>query len=130
VQVIKSNILAKDLILNTILFADEQVIVASTEDELQRAAYTLNIFLFFFSLFLFGSDLCLLQHLGLLEWRNYTPEFFCIEIIQLKLLVTSVVVAASACSSGIILPPALCGLMFVSGCHVVHWRFTDSLLSC
>jgi hypothetical protein len=32
-QVIKPNILVKDLILNTILFADDQVIVASTEDE-------------------------------------------------------------------------------------------------
>jgi hypothetical protein len=41
-QVIKQNILAKDLILNTSLFAADQVIVASTENELQRAAYTLN----------------------------------------------------------------------------------------
>jgi hypothetical protein len=41
-QVIKQNILAKDLTLNTILFVDEQVIVASREGELQRAAYTLN----------------------------------------------------------------------------------------
>jgi hypothetical protein len=41
-QVIKPNISAKDLILNTILFADDQVIVASTEDKLQRAAYALN----------------------------------------------------------------------------------------
>jgi hypothetical protein len=40
--VIKPNILGNDLILNTILFADDQVIVTSTEDELQRAAYTLN----------------------------------------------------------------------------------------
>jgi hypothetical protein len=31
-QVIKQNILAKDLILNTILFTDDQVIEASTED--------------------------------------------------------------------------------------------------
>jgi hypothetical protein len=35
--VIKQNILAKELIL----FAHDQVIVASREDELQRAAYTL-----------------------------------------------------------------------------------------
>jgi hypothetical protein len=41
-HVIKPNILANNLILNTILFADDQVIVASTEDDLQRAAYTLN----------------------------------------------------------------------------------------
>jgi beta-xylosidase len=40
--VIKPNILAKDLIVNMILSADDQVIVASTEDELQRVAYTLN----------------------------------------------------------------------------------------
>jgi hypothetical protein len=41
-QMIKQNILAKNLTLNTILFADDQVIVASTEDELQSAAHTLN----------------------------------------------------------------------------------------
>jgi hypothetical protein len=41
-QVIKPNILAKNLILSTVLFAADQVIVASTEDEVQRAAYTLN----------------------------------------------------------------------------------------
>jgi hypothetical protein len=43
-QVIKQSILAKELILNirTILIADDQVIVASREDELQRAAYTLK----------------------------------------------------------------------------------------
>jgi hypothetical protein len=35
-QVIKQNILAKDLILNTVLFTDDQVIVTSMEDELQR----------------------------------------------------------------------------------------------
>jgi hypothetical protein len=40
--VIKQNILAKVLILNKILFVDEQVIVASTEDELQRVAYEPN----------------------------------------------------------------------------------------
>jgi hypothetical protein len=40
--VIKQIILAKDLILNTMLFADDQVIMASTEDELQRATYTHN----------------------------------------------------------------------------------------
>jgi hypothetical protein len=40
--VIKQNILAKNLILNTILFADDHVIVTSTEGELQRAVYTLN----------------------------------------------------------------------------------------
>jgi hypothetical protein len=38
----KQNILVKGLILNTILFADDQVIVASTENELQRAAYKQN----------------------------------------------------------------------------------------
>jgi hypothetical protein len=36
-QMIKQNVLAKDLILNTILFANDQVIVASTEHELQGA---------------------------------------------------------------------------------------------
>jgi hypothetical protein len=35
--VIRQNILAKDLILNTILLADDQVIVASTENKQQRA---------------------------------------------------------------------------------------------
>jgi hypothetical protein len=34
--------LANDLILNTILFADDQVLVARTEDGLQKAAYALN----------------------------------------------------------------------------------------
>jgi hypothetical protein len=33
-QVFKQNIITKDLILNTFLFADDHVIVASTEDEL------------------------------------------------------------------------------------------------
>jgi hypothetical protein len=33
-QVTKQNNLVKDFILNTILFADDQVIVASAEDEL------------------------------------------------------------------------------------------------
>jgi hypothetical protein len=32
----------KDLILNTILFVGNQVIMASTEDEMQRAVYTQN----------------------------------------------------------------------------------------
>jgi hypothetical protein len=32
--VIKQNLLTKDLILNTLLFADDQVIMASIEDEL------------------------------------------------------------------------------------------------
>jgi hypothetical protein len=41
-QVIKQNILRKNLTLNTILFVDDHVIVENTEDELQRAAYTLN----------------------------------------------------------------------------------------
>jgi hypothetical protein len=38
-QVIKHNIFAKDLILNTFLFTDDRVIGAGT-DELQRIAYT------------------------------------------------------------------------------------------
>jgi hypothetical protein len=38
----QKNIVAKYLILNAILLADEQVIVASGEDELQRAACALN----------------------------------------------------------------------------------------
>jgi hypothetical protein len=42
-QVTKPNILAKDLILHTMLFTDDQVIMVSTEDELQRAAYTLKL---------------------------------------------------------------------------------------
>jgi hypothetical protein len=41
-QVIKQKILAKILILNRILLADDQAIVARTEDELQRAAYIPN----------------------------------------------------------------------------------------
>jgi retron-type reverse transcriptase len=41
-QMIQQNILAKDLIPNTGSFAGDQVIVTRTEDELQRAAYTLN----------------------------------------------------------------------------------------
>jgi hypothetical protein len=41
-QVIKQNILAKGSILNTIVFMDDQVKIASIEDELQRAVYTLN----------------------------------------------------------------------------------------
>jgi hypothetical protein len=42
--VFKKNVVAKDLALNAILFVDDQVIIASTEDELQRATYlyTLN----------------------------------------------------------------------------------------
>jgi hypothetical protein len=41
---IKQNVLANDLILNTrtISFIDGQMIVASTEDELQRAVRALN----------------------------------------------------------------------------------------
>jgi hypothetical protein len=38
----KQKILVKGLIPNTILFEDDHVIVANTEDELQSAAYTLN----------------------------------------------------------------------------------------
>jgi hypothetical protein len=38
--VIKQNILAKELIRNTISFVDDQMIVTSIEDEKQRAAYT------------------------------------------------------------------------------------------
>jgi hypothetical protein len=34
--VIKQNTLAKDLILNTILFADDQAIAGSPEDEMQE----------------------------------------------------------------------------------------------
>jgi hypothetical protein len=41
-KVIRQDILAKDLILNTVLFIDEEVVVASTEGELPRAACTLN----------------------------------------------------------------------------------------
>jgi hypothetical protein len=33
---------AEDIILNMVLFGDDKVIVASTEDELQSAAYALN----------------------------------------------------------------------------------------
>jgi hypothetical protein len=40
--VTKQNILAKDLILNTVLFVDKQVIMYSTEDEMQRTLYALN----------------------------------------------------------------------------------------
>jgi hypothetical protein len=41
-QVIKQNIVAKDSTLNTVLFPDDQMIVGSAENELQRAAYILN----------------------------------------------------------------------------------------
>jgi hypothetical protein len=43
-QMIKQNISAKDLILNTrtILFEDGPMSVQSTEDELQRAVYAIN----------------------------------------------------------------------------------------
>jgi hypothetical protein len=41
-QVIKQNILVKHVILNTISFSDLEVILTSIQDELQRAAYTLN----------------------------------------------------------------------------------------
>jgi hypothetical protein len=39
---IKQNILMMDLILNTILFAYDQVIVASMEGKIQTAVYVLN----------------------------------------------------------------------------------------
>jgi hypothetical protein len=39
---IKQNILAKNLTPNTVLFMDDQVLMQSTEVELQRAACTLN----------------------------------------------------------------------------------------
>jgi hypothetical protein len=39
---IKQNVMIKNLILNTILFADDQVIVTSTEDDVQRAGNALN----------------------------------------------------------------------------------------
>jgi hypothetical protein len=39
---IKQNVMMKNLILNTILFPDNQVIVTSTEDDMQRAVYALN----------------------------------------------------------------------------------------
>jgi hypothetical protein len=42
VKVIKESIFTKDLILLTILFMDNQAIVASIEDEIQRAVYALN----------------------------------------------------------------------------------------
>jgi hypothetical protein len=35
----KQDILAKNLMLNTILITDDQLIVASAEDELQREVY-------------------------------------------------------------------------------------------
>jgi hypothetical protein len=35
-------LLAKDIILNTVLFGDDKVIMASTEVELQSATYALN----------------------------------------------------------------------------------------
>jgi hypothetical protein len=41
-QVVKQNIFTNDLILNTILFTDDKIIMASTADELKRAVYTLN----------------------------------------------------------------------------------------
>jgi hypothetical protein len=41
-QVIKQNILMKDLILNTVLLADFKVIVASMEVKMQIAVYALN----------------------------------------------------------------------------------------
>jgi hypothetical protein len=40
-HMIKQNVVM-NLILNTILFADDQVIVTSTEDDMQRALYALN----------------------------------------------------------------------------------------
>jgi hypothetical protein len=41
-HMIKQNVMMKNLILNTILFVDDQVIVARTEDDMQRAVYALN----------------------------------------------------------------------------------------
>jgi hypothetical protein len=42
IYMIKQNVMMKNLILNTILFADDQVIVTSTEHDMQRAVYALN----------------------------------------------------------------------------------------
>jgi NAD(P)H-hydrate repair Nnr-like enzyme with NAD(P)H-hydrate dehydratase domain len=41
-QVMKQSILAKDITLNTVLFMDDQVIMTSTEDEVQRVVYAWN----------------------------------------------------------------------------------------
>jgi hypothetical protein len=41
-KAIKQNILMKELILNTIFFVDDLVIVASTEDKMQRAVIGIN----------------------------------------------------------------------------------------
>jgi hypothetical protein len=41
-EVTNENILLKDLILNTILFAEDQMTVAVTEDKLQTEVYALN----------------------------------------------------------------------------------------
>jgi hypothetical protein len=41
-EAIKQNILMKDLILNTIIFADDQVTAACTEDELQGELHAVN----------------------------------------------------------------------------------------
>jgi hypothetical protein len=41
-HMIKQNVMVKNLILNTILFADDQVTVTSTEDGMQRAVHALN----------------------------------------------------------------------------------------
>jgi hypothetical protein len=41
-QVTKQNILAKDLILNAVLFMGEQVIEPNTEDEIEIAVFALN----------------------------------------------------------------------------------------
>jgi retron-type reverse transcriptase len=49
-QVLKQNILAKVFILNTILFADDQVIVSRTKDEVQSAAYAPNNIAFKYNL--------------------------------------------------------------------------------
>jgi hypothetical protein len=40
--VFKYSILIKDIAPSTISFVHDKVIMANTEDELQRAAYTLN----------------------------------------------------------------------------------------
>lgn len=39
----KLNILANDVILNTFIFADDQVIVVSTEDYIQKAINALKL---------------------------------------------------------------------------------------
>lgn len=41
-QVMKKNIIMKNIILNIIFFADDHVTVASTEDEMQRTVYAVK----------------------------------------------------------------------------------------